>query len=299
MTTGEGCRWRSPSRDAAAYFDWYRIETWRAYDRPESTRSPATRPTTTSVAPRVSAGMWEGVRYQVYEAADGHVLFMASEQAFWKNFCAGHRPDGPVREVARLEVRRSRQGQRRAAGRAARRSSAERTCSEWIDVRRRAQHDDRPGQHAADDRRRPAVPGPRSPGSRPSSSAPSSCRSRSTSRARSCRSPPRRRPPVSTPTTCCRRTRLRRGADRRDPRLGRARLTQRRTLPRAPAASGGGCRLHQLDPGAIGIGEEDEFDPELLAGGGQHRPTDRLQRSDRGLEVVDPEREVGQPERAA
>jgi crotonobetainyl-CoA:carnitine CoA-transferase CaiB-like acyl-CoA transferase len=33
--------------------------------------------------------MWEGVRYQAYEAKDGHVLFMASEQAFWKNFCAG------------------------------------------------------------------------------------------------------------------------------------------------------------------------------------------------------------------
>ncbi|HJM99416.1 MAG TPA: CoA transferase, partial [Acidimicrobiales bacterium] len=31
----------------------------------------------------------EGVRYQIYESSDGHVLFMASEQAFWKNFCAG------------------------------------------------------------------------------------------------------------------------------------------------------------------------------------------------------------------
>jgi crotonobetainyl-CoA:carnitine CoA-transferase CaiB-like acyl-CoA transferase len=36
-----------------------------------------------------TAGMKEGVRYQMYEASDGHVLFMASEQAFWKNFCAG------------------------------------------------------------------------------------------------------------------------------------------------------------------------------------------------------------------
>ena len=33
--------------------------------------------------------MKEGVRYQLYEAADGHVLFMASEQVFWKNFCEG------------------------------------------------------------------------------------------------------------------------------------------------------------------------------------------------------------------
>ena len=31
--------------------------------------------------------MKEGVRYQMYESSDGHVLFMCSEQAFWKNFC--------------------------------------------------------------------------------------------------------------------------------------------------------------------------------------------------------------------
>lgn len=34
--------------------------------------------------------MREGVRYQIYDTADGGlVLFMASEQAFWKNFCQG------------------------------------------------------------------------------------------------------------------------------------------------------------------------------------------------------------------
>jgi crotonobetainyl-CoA:carnitine CoA-transferase CaiB-like acyl-CoA transferase len=38
--------------------------------------------------------MKEGVRYQIYASKDGHVLFMASEQAFWKNFCdAVGRPD--------------------------------------------------------------------------------------------------------------------------------------------------------------------------------------------------------------
>ena len=67
--------------------DWLRSETWLAYERPESEvtgnkaddyerREPGT------------AGMIEGVRYQVYEAKDGrYVLFMASEQMFWKNFC--------------------------------------------------------------------------------------------------------------------------------------------------------------------------------------------------------------------
>jgi crotonobetainyl-CoA:carnitine CoA-transferase CaiB-like acyl-CoA transferase len=68
--------------------DWLAPETYRAYERPESEvtgnksdgyerREPGT------------LGMRGGVRYQIYESADGHVLFMASEQAFWKNFCEG------------------------------------------------------------------------------------------------------------------------------------------------------------------------------------------------------------------
>jgi crotonobetainyl-CoA:carnitine CoA-transferase CaiB-like acyl-CoA transferase len=36
-----------------------------------------------------TAGMQDGVRYQFYATRDGHVLFMASERAFWKNFCEG------------------------------------------------------------------------------------------------------------------------------------------------------------------------------------------------------------------
>ena len=68
--------------------DWLAPETYKAYERPESEvtgnksddyerREPGT------------AGMSGGVRYQIYESSDGHVLFMASEQAFWKNFCEG------------------------------------------------------------------------------------------------------------------------------------------------------------------------------------------------------------------
>ncbi|MCZ6465621.1 MAG: CoA transferase, partial [Proteobacteria bacterium] len=92
--TGRGCQMEIGQSDAAAYMDWYRSESWRAYERPESEvtgnkadgyerRTPGT------------AGMKEGVRYQLYESKDGHVLFMASEQAFWKNFCEG---------VGRLEL---------------------------------------------------------------------------------------------------------------------------------------------------------------------------------------------------
>ena len=68
--------------------DWYRIETERAYLRPtdEVTGNPSDD---YERRPAGLAGMWEGVRYQAYAAADGHVLFMASEQAFWRNFCEG------------------------------------------------------------------------------------------------------------------------------------------------------------------------------------------------------------------
>lgn len=87
--TGQGCEMEMAQSDASAYMDWYRIETERAYLRPDSevTGNPADDYVR---RPAGLAGMWEGVRYQAYEAKDGgHVLFMASEQAFWKNFCQG------------------------------------------------------------------------------------------------------------------------------------------------------------------------------------------------------------------
>jgi crotonobetainyl-CoA:carnitine CoA-transferase CaiB-like acyl-CoA transferase len=85
--TGEGCAMELAQSDAAAYFDWYRIESWRSYERPEdevygnSSDGGERRPPGTG-------GMREGVRYQVYDSSDGCVLFMASEQEFWRNFCA-------------------------------------------------------------------------------------------------------------------------------------------------------------------------------------------------------------------
>lgn len=86
--TGEGRRLELAQSDAAAAFDWYRSETWRAYERPESEVTGNKSDDYVRRAPG-TAGMREGVRYNIYAVADGHVLFMASEQAFWKNFCAG------------------------------------------------------------------------------------------------------------------------------------------------------------------------------------------------------------------
>jgi crotonobetainyl-CoA:carnitine CoA-transferase CaiB-like acyl-CoA transferase len=85
--TGEGSQLEIGQSDAAAYMDWYRIESWKAYERPESEVTGNKADGYARRAPG-TAGMREGVRYQMYESADGHVLFMASEQEFWKNFCA-------------------------------------------------------------------------------------------------------------------------------------------------------------------------------------------------------------------
>lgn len=92
--TGEGCRMELAQSDAAAAYDWYRSETWRAYERPDSEVTGNAADGYERRAPG-TAGMREGVRYQMYDTADDrHVLFMASEQAFWKNFCDGlGRPD--------------------------------------------------------------------------------------------------------------------------------------------------------------------------------------------------------------
>lgn len=84
--TGVGCMMEIAQSDAAAYMDWYRSESWLAYERPADVVTGNKADDYVRRAPG-TAGMKEGVRYQMYESADGHVLFMASEQAFWKNFC--------------------------------------------------------------------------------------------------------------------------------------------------------------------------------------------------------------------
>jgi crotonobetainyl-CoA:carnitine CoA-transferase CaiB-like acyl-CoA transferase len=86
--TGVGARMEIAQSDAAAYMDWYRSESWRAYERPES-EVTGNASDNYERRPPGTAGMREGVRYQIYESSDGQVLFMASERAFWENFCRG------------------------------------------------------------------------------------------------------------------------------------------------------------------------------------------------------------------
>ena len=74
--------------DAAAAIDWLRSETYRAYERPDEEVTGNKSDNYNRRAPG-TAGMKDGVRYNLYESKDGHVLFMASEREFWKNFCEG------------------------------------------------------------------------------------------------------------------------------------------------------------------------------------------------------------------
>ncbi len=91
--TGQPCRLEIAQSDAAAAMDWLRSETWKAYERPETEVTGNRADGYERRAPG-TAGMRDGVRYQFYETADGHILFMASEREFWENFCrAVDRPD--------------------------------------------------------------------------------------------------------------------------------------------------------------------------------------------------------------
>ena len=91
--TGEPCRLEVAQSDAAAAMDWLRSETYKAYERPDSEVTGNKADGYERRAPG-TAGMRDGVRYQFYETADGHILFMSSEREFWENFCnAIGRPD--------------------------------------------------------------------------------------------------------------------------------------------------------------------------------------------------------------
>lgn len=92
--TGKPCWLEVAQSDAAAAFNWNGIEGNKAYERPES---EVTGNDGDGKGPRRPVGdnsMTDSVRYQFYRTKDGMVLFMASEQAFWRNFTYGvGRPD--------------------------------------------------------------------------------------------------------------------------------------------------------------------------------------------------------------
>ena len=156
--TGHGCRLEVAQSDAAAAIDWLRSETYQAYERPQSEVTGNASDDYRRRAPG-TAGMAEGVRYNIYESSDGYVLFMASERAFWKNFCEGVGRADLFEKWPGRAVRRPRRRQRRAAPRAQDDLHDEDDAG-VARLRRRGQHPDGAREHPADARRRPAVQGP-------------------------------------------------------------------------------------------------------------------------------------------
>ncbi len=155
--TGEGAQMEVAQSDSAAAFDWYREETYRAYERPESEVTGNASDDYVRREPAI-AGMRGGVRYQVYASSDGYVLFMASEQHFWKKFCdAVDRPELFERWPG------SEYGDHAREPRDA--DGADRDLRDEVDrgvgaVRHRRRRPDRAVPHAALGRRGSAVPGP-------------------------------------------------------------------------------------------------------------------------------------------
>ncbi|HRW39559.1 MAG TPA: CoA transferase [Aquihabitans sp.] len=131
--TGQGCQLEIAQSDAAAAMDWYRSESWKAYERPEDEVTGNASDDYVRRAPG-TAGMRDGVRYQFYEASDGgFVLLQASEREFWENFCKG---------VGRPELFEANPGAKfadHAVGNVALRRELKeifltRTAKEWVDL---------------------------------------------------------------------------------------------------------------------------------------------------------------------
>jgi len=92
--SGQGTALEIAQSDAAMAVNWLRIEGEAAYARSDG---KVTDRDGKQGEERRAIGFDDfddAVRYQYYQSADGHVLLMASDRRFWKNFCEGvKRPD--------------------------------------------------------------------------------------------------------------------------------------------------------------------------------------------------------------
>ena len=130
--TGQGCALEIAQADAAMAVNWLRIEGEAAYERPAG---EVTDREGRSGEARRAVGFDDfddAVRYQYYESADGHVLLMASDRKFWRNFCEGigrrdlydARPGEEMADHARGDTELRRELEK---------IFASRTTSEWMD----------------------------------------------------------------------------------------------------------------------------------------------------------------------
>ena len=174
-------------RQLAAYFDWYRIETWKGYDDYPDESSPGTRATTTSGVRPGLGGMWEG------RALPDTTSRPTATSCSWRR----SRPSGRTSARASAAWTCSRSGRARPSPttRSATRSCRPilrdifrtKTTQEWIEF---ADEHNTTIAPANTRRRCSTTRSSRtaSRGCRTTTPAPTCCCSRCTSRARSCRS---------------------------------------------------------------------------------------------------------------
>ena len=103
-STGERCVFEVAQADAAISWNWMHIEGERAYERPDDVVTDNVGSKKENRRPIGYGDFSQAVRFQYYATGDGHILLMASERKFWRNFCeAIHRLDlfekHPGREV--------------------------------------------------------------------------------------------------------------------------------------------------------------------------------------------------------
>ena len=151
----DGARRRAMRRP---FFDWYRCESYLAYARPEDVVT-GNKADGYARRPVATAGMNEGVRYQIYEierrtrAVHGLGAGVLEELLRRRRTAWTCSSSGPARATPIT----------RAATASCRPNCAtifrSRSSREWIEFSARREHADRTGEHAAEHRRGSAVPG--------------------------------------------------------------------------------------------------------------------------------------------
>ena len=169
-----------------------------------SPRSPATSPTTTSAARPAPPACARASATRSTSRSDGHVLFMASRAGVLEELLRGRRPHGAVRALARLASTPTTRAATASCSASCATIFKTKTAAEWIALRRRAEHPDRAGEHAEDDRATTRSSRTASRGIRANEHGadmlpfPVQVRRREAAGADA-----RRRPWASTPTRCC------------------------------------------------------------------------------------------------
>lgn len=131
-TSGVGCAFDIAQSEAALSVDWLTVEGHQAHRRPESEVTGNPNDGGARREPGMAA-MGESVRYQVYPSRDGHIVFMATEKKFWRNFCMAVGLEGLLRDIDSEAATSHAVGDHNLR-RELTRVFAERTTAEWVQL---------------------------------------------------------------------------------------------------------------------------------------------------------------------